>query len=94
MNIRAIVSGLALAAVVGFSASAASLSSSTGTTAAPAAGVDMNLLNSFMNGRPQLEAQAACQKATEQCDDQHPCCKGLTCVSNLFDKTKVCDFRG
>ena len=94
MNIRAIVSGLALAVLVGFSASAAPLSSAAGTTAASAAGVDMNLLNSFMNGRPQLEAQAACQKATESCDEQHPCCKGLKCVSNLLDKTKVCDFRG
>ena len=94
MNIRAIVSGLALTVLVGFSANAASLSSGTGTTAAPAAGVDMNLLKSFMNGRPMLMAQAACQKATEPCDDTHKCCKGLTCVSNLLDKTKVCDFRG
>ena len=94
MNIRAIASGLALAVVLGFSASAATLSSAAGTTAAPAAGLDMDLLSSFMNGRPLIVAQEMCQKATEPCDDTHKCCKGLTCTKNLFDKQPVCDFKG
>src|SRR4051794_18523797 len=93
MHLRAIASGLALAFLVGFSASAATVSgaSGAGTTASA---VDMGLLNSLMSGRPLVVAQAVCVKGGEPCDDQHPCCKGLTCTKNLLDKAPVCHFGG
>ena len=93
MHLRAIASGLALAFLVGFSASAATVSGASGA-GATASAVDMGLLNSLMSGRPLVMAQTVCVKGGEPCDDQHPCCKGLVCVSTLLDKTKVCDFRG
>lgn len=93
MKMRAIVSGLALALALGFSASAATVSGASDTAAAPAA-VDMSLLSSFMNGRPLVVAQEMCVKAGEPCDDSHKCCKGLTCTKNLLDKQAICDFKG
>src|SRR4051794_22242784 len=96
------VSGMIVALLLGTAVSAAPLSSLPGDTAAGAGNVatpspgdlDLGLVRSMLDGHGGVWAQAICQKATETCDDQHPCCKGLTCVSNLFDKTKVCDFRG
>src|SRR3954447_5009215 len=93
MHLRAIASGLALAFLVGFSASAATVSGAPGA-GTTASAVDMGLLTSLMSGRPPVVAQAACVKGGEPCDDQHPCCKGLTCTKNLFDKASMCDFRG
>lgn len=95
MKMRAIVSGLALAFALGFSASAATVSGASGadTAAAPAA-IDMSLLSSFMNGRPLVVAQEVCVKAGDPCDDSHKCCKGLTCTKNLLDKQAICDFKG
>jgi hypothetical protein len=90
MQTRAIVSGLALALLLGFSASAATVSS-VGATAAPAAAIDMNLMSSFMNGRPLVVAQEQCVRGGSPCDDQHPCCKGLQCHKGMFDKVAVCD---
>jgi hypothetical protein len=93
MQTRAILSGLALALFVGFSASAATVSgaSGAGPAAAPAPAVDMNLLNAFMNGRPLVVAQQACVMGGNPCDDQHPCCRGYVCRKGLFDKQAVCD---
>ena len=93
MQTRAIVSGLALALLLGFSASAATVSgaSGAGTPAAPAAAVDMSLLNEFMSGRPLVVAQAACLIGGNPCDKEHPCCRGYTCRKGLFDKVAVCD---
>ena len=93
MQVRVIVSGVALALLLGFSASAATVpgASGAGTTAAPAAAVDMNLLSSFMSGRPLVVAQEQCVRGGNPCDDQHPCCKGLQCHKGMFDKQAVCD---
>lgn len=93
MQVRVIVSGVALALLLGFSASAATVpgASGAGTTVAPAVAVDMNLLNSFMSGRPLVVAQAACMMGGQPCDDQHPCCRGYTCRKGMFDKQAVCD---
>ena len=93
MKARAIVSGLALAFLLGFSASAATApgTPATGPTAASAAAIDMSLLSSFMNGRPLVVAQEMCVKGGEPCDDQHKCCKGLQCRKGMFDKVAVCD---
>src|SRR5690242_15939230 len=93
MQTRAIVSGLTLAFLLGFSASAATVSgaSGTGPTATPAAAVDTDLLSSFMSGRPLVVAQEICQRGGEPCDDQHKCCHGLQCHKGLFDRRAVCD---
>ena len=93
MHLRAIASGLALAFLVGFSASAATVSGAPGA-GTTASAVDMSVLNSLMSGRPLVMAQAACVKGGEPCDDQHPCCKGFTCTKNLLDKQSMCDFKG
>src|SRR3954453_5401373 len=82
MHLRAIASGLALAFLVGFSASAGPVSGTSGAGAgsvsassgagAAASAVDMGLLNSLVSGRRLVVAQAACAKGGEPCDDQHP----------------------
>ena len=91
MQIRAIASGLTLALLLGFSASAATVpDTSAAGTASPAA-VDMNLLSEFMSGRPLVVAQAACLIGGNPCDKEHPCCRGYTCRKGLFDKVAVCD---
>ena len=51
----------------------------------------MNLLSSFMSGRPLVVAQEQCVRGGSPCDDQHPCCKGLQCHKGMFDKVAVCD---
>jgi hypothetical protein len=104
MMIRWTVSGLAIALLLGTAASAAPLSSlpsdaAAGVSSAPTSppgDFDLGLVRSMLDGHGKLWAQQeqACQKVTQPCDDQHPCCKGLTCNATLLDKTKICDFRG
>jgi hypothetical protein len=89
MRIRLLLSALAVSCFVAASAGAGSLPGA----AAPSDGVDLGTLKAFVGGG-SVWAEGACQKATEACDTQHPCCGSLSCVANLFDKTKVCDFRG
>jgi hypothetical protein len=102
MTIRWTVSGMAIALLLGTAASAAPPSNLPNATAAGVKSaattspgdLDLGLVRSVLGGRGGVWAQAACQKVTEPCDDQHPCCSGLSCVATLLDKTKVCDFRG
>jgi hypothetical protein len=95
---------MAIALLLGTAASAAPLASLPNDVAAgvssaptsPSGDFDLGLVRSVLDGHGKLwaQAQAACQPVRGPCDDQHPCCKGLVCVSTLLDKTKVCDFRG
>jgi hypothetical protein len=102
MMIHWMVSGMVVALLLGNTASAAPLSSLPDNTTASVSNaplsspgdLDLGLIKSMLDGHGGVWAQAACQKATEPCDDQHPCCGSLKCKATLFDKTKVCDFRG
>ena len=87
MRIRLLLPALAVSFFVAASAGAAGLPGASSDS------VDVGMLKTFVGGGATW-AQAACQKATESCDAQPPCCGGLKCVTNVFDKTKVCDFRG
>ena len=102
--IRWTVSGMAIALLLGTAASAAPLSGLPGDATASVSNAqtfspgnfDLGLVRSLLDrhGRVWAQQEQACQKATQPCDDQHPCCKGLSCKATLLDKTKICDFRG
>jgi hypothetical protein len=102
MMIRWTISGMIATLLLGTAANAAPLSNlsggmTAGASSAPVSSpgnLDPGLIKGMLEGHGGVWAQAACQKATEPCDDQHPCCGSLKCKATLFDKTKVCDFRG
>ena len=76
MHLRAIASGLALAFLVGFSASAGTVSGASGA-GATASAVDMGLLNSLMSGRPLVVAAGGVREGRGALRRPAPVLQGL-----------------